>query len=52
MQKHPAQKGAVTEYMRASAVEAILGAVWMDSNMDLQAVDLVRKKLGIKNESG
>ncbi|KAJ6119037.1 hypothetical protein N7471_012988 [Penicillium samsonianum] len=47
LQKPPAQRGVITQYTRASALEAILGAVWFDSNMDIHAVDRVRKKLGL-----
>ncbi len=51
IEKHPAQKGYITEGVRASTVEAILGAVWIDSDMDMRAVDRVRKNLGINPKS-
>lgn len=50
IEKHPAQKGHITEGVRASTVEAILGAVWVDSDMDMRAVDRVRKNLGVDPE--
>lgn len=50
IEKHPAQKGHITESVRASTVEAILGAVWVDSDMDMRAVDRVRKNLGVDPE--
>ncbi|CAI7593106.1 unnamed protein product [Penicillium viridicatum] len=43
----PAQKGEITNGTRATTVEAILGAVWIDSGMDIHAVDRVKANLGI-----
>ncbi|KAJ6022328.1 hypothetical protein N7499_002913 [Penicillium canescens] len=36
----PAQKGEITNGTRATTVEAILGAVWIDSGMKIYAVDV------------
>jgi ribonuclease-3 len=43
----PAQKGEITNGTRATTVEAILGAVWIDSGMNIHAVDRVKANLGI-----
>ena len=42
---HPAQKGKISKGTRATTVEAILGAVWIDSGMNIHAVDRVKAKL-------
>ncbi|KAJ5775846.1 uncharacterized protein N7511_000857 [Penicillium nucicola] len=44
---HPAQKGHITRGTRATTVEAILGAVWIDSGMSMHAVDCVKDKFAI-----
>ncbi|KAJ5775828.1 uncharacterized protein N7511_000839 [Penicillium nucicola] len=44
---HPAQKGHITLGTRATTVEAILGAVWIDSGMSMHAVDCVKDKFAI-----
>ncbi|OGE46740.1 hypothetical protein PENARI_c108G02119 [Penicillium arizonense] len=43
----PAQKGEITNGTRATTVEAILGAVWIDSGKNIHAVDRVKANLGI-----
>ena len=50
IERHPAHKGTITEGVRASTMEAILGAVWVDLGMDIHAVDRVRTKLGVGSE--
>ena len=42
---HPAQKGKVSKGTRATTMEAILGAVWIDSGMNIHAVDRVKANL-------
>lgn len=42
---NPAQKGKISKGTRATTVEAILGAVWIDSEMDIHAVDRVKANL-------
>ncbi|KAJ5766694.1 uncharacterized protein N7511_004310 [Penicillium nucicola] len=44
---HPAQKGHNIQGTRATTVEAILGAVWIDSGMSMHAVDCVKDKFAI-----
>ncbi|KAJ5561014.1 hypothetical protein N7535_009211 [Penicillium sp. DV-2018c] len=43
----PAQNGEITNGTRATTVEAILGAVWIDSGKNIHAVDRVKANLGI-----
>lgn len=45
MTGHPAQKGKISKRTRATTLEAILGAVWIDSGMNIHAVDRVKANL-------
>ena len=39
--KNPCQKGDVSDYTLATTVEALLGAVWIDSRKDLKVIEQV-----------
>lgn len=43
----PAQKGKISKGTRATTVEAILGAVWIDSGKNIHEVDRVKASLGL-----
>ena len=43
--KNPCQQGDVPQTILASTVEAILGAVWFDSNKDIKKVEQVIEAL-------
>jgi ribonuclease-3 len=45
--KNPLQNGGVSETIRANTVEAIIGAVWLDSGRNAAQVDLVMEKMGL-----
>jgi ribonuclease-3 len=47
---HPAQKGEVSKGVRASTVEAIIGAVWLDSFKNAAEVDRVIDILGLYDD--
>lgn len=50
---NPGQRGMIiSEKTMATAVEALLGAVWHDSGHDINAVNSVMRALGLEYTSG
>lgn len=47
MENNPAHKGKVPNGTRATTVEALLGAVWIDSGKNMDEVDRVRVALDL-----
>ena len=43
----PSQKGKISKGIRATTVEAIIGAVWLDSGKSVSRVDRVIDNLGL-----
>jgi ribonuclease-3 len=47
VETNPAQKGKVSKGTRATTVEAIIGAVWVDSGKNASQVNRVMENMGL-----